>query len=256
MTLFTRSTATGGHGLLLAGAPGALLAALLSLAIAPPAGAQEASIDSPFRWIPHGLRVGVTGGYLNTSRGSLPFGPGPTGFVGARFRARVSSPLSIELGVGLGNSSRFVLDPRLETGPAPVDTVSSTWLSTLAAIQVALTGARTWQGIQPYLLLGGGFVSGLDEERSEVFADTALADFRYKIGTAPVFQGGLGTELRPSSRVGLGFEVRNHLFRLKAPDGFFRAEVLQAIEDAGAPAPEDTQWPSHLELSVTLWYSF
>lgn len=243
-----------------AGVRESLLVALLVLACASGGHAQEAGgqdrIDSPYRWIPQGLRVGLTGGYLNASRGSLDFGPGSAAFAGARFRARVSSPLSIEVGAALGSSDRFVIDPRLETGPAPVDTVSSTWLAAHLALQVAVTGARTWRGIQPYVLFGGGLKSGLDEERSEVFADTALADFRYQIGTAPVFQAGVGVELRPSDRIGLGLEFRDHLFRLKAPDGFFRAEVLEAIEEAGATAPEDTQWTNNLELSATLWYYF
>lgn len=233
---------------------GGALAVFLLLVLGSPAGAQE-RIDSPYRWIPQGLRIGATGGYLSTSRGSLGFGPGPTEFAAARFRARVSSPLSLELGVGLGSSDRAVIDPRLQTGPAAVDTVSSSWLSAHAALQLALTGARTWHGIQPYILFGGGLMAGIDEERSEVFADTALADFRYQIGTAPVFQAGLGAEFRPSPRVGLGLEFRDHLFRLKAPDGFFRAEVLDAIEEAGGPAPE-TVWTNNLELSVSLWYYF
>lgn len=239
---------------------GAVLAGLCLLLVAAAGHAQEGgvdeSIDSPYRWIPEGLRLGAMAGYLNTSRGNLRFGPGPTQMGGARFRVRVSSPLSLELGAGLGSSDRFVIDPRLETGPAAVDTVASTWLAAHLAVQLALTGARTWHGIQPYVLFGGGVVNGIDEERSEVFADTALADFRYEIGTAPAFQLGVGAELRPSQRLGIGFELRDLLFRLKAPDGYFRPEVLDAIEEAGATAPEDTQWTNNLELSVSLWYYF
>lgn len=241
---------------LAAGARQLPLAALLLLALAPAADAQEATIDSPYRWAPERLRVGVGAGYLGTSRGTLRFGPGPSAFLGARFRARVSSPLSIEAGAAIGESDRFVVDPRLETGPAPVDTVSSTWVATHFGLHVALTGARTWNRIQPYVMFGGGFVSGVREEESEVFADSALADFRYEIGTAPVFRLGAGAELRPSRRLGVGLELRDHLFRLKAPEGFFDDEVLQAIEEVGAPAPESTQWTNNLELGLTLWYYF
>lgn len=235
---------------------GAPLAALILSLAAPPARAQEERITSPFRWIPTGLRAGVTVGYLNTSRGNLRFGPGPTEFGAARLRARVSSPLSIELGAGVGSSDRFVIDPRPQTGPEAVDTVSSNWVSGHLAFQLALTGARTWHGIQPYVLFGGGIISAIDEERSEVFADSALADFVYEMGTAPVFQAGAGAELRPSRRIGVGFELRDLLFRLKAPAGFFRPEVLDAIEEAGAPAPEGSVWTNNLELSVGLWYYF
>lgn len=237
-----------------AGLPGAALATLLLLAVAPHARAQAPAIDSPYRWIPEGLRLGPVAGFFNADRGNLDFGPGPTAVGGGRFRVRVSSPLSLELGALLGSSDRFVIDPRLEDGPAPVDTVSATWLAAQAGVQVALTGSRTWNGIQPYVLLGGGFVIGVDEETSEVFEDPTLADFRYEIGVAPTFMGGLGAELKPSRRIGVGLEIRDHLFRLKAPDGFFRTDVLDTIEEVGAPAPEDSQWPHNLELSVGLWY--
>ncbi len=246
------------------GPRGAALAALVLLALpALPlpavrvaAAAQEPRIDSPYRWIPEGLRAGPVAGFFNADRGNLEFGPGSTAVGGGRFRIRVSSPLSLELGATLGSSDRFVIDPRLEEGPAPVDTVSSTWLAAQAGIQLALTGARTWNGIQPYVLLGGGFMVGLDEQASEVFAEPDLADFRYEIGVAPSFMGGVGAELKPSRRIGIGLELRDHLLRLKAPEGFFRTEVLEAIEEAGAPAPEDSQWPHNLELGVGLWYYF
>lgn len=233
---------------------GGCASVFLLLLLAPAAWAQQERIDSPYRWIPRGLRVGLVGGYLDASRGSLDFGPGPAPLVGARFRARVSSPLSIEVGSGLGAGERFVIDPRLETGPGPVDTVSTTWLTAQLALQVALTGSRTWRGIQPYLVLGTGVLIGIDEGESEVFADTALADFRYNLNVAPLFQAGVGAEVHVSDRIGIGFELRDYLVRLKAPDGFFRPEVLESIEEAGAQAPTDTQWPSNLEFSVTLWY--
>lgn len=245
---------TGSFGNRFAGPPGAALAALLLLVAAPPAGAQEPSIESPYRWIPKGLRVGAVAGFFNADRGGLEFGPGSAGIVGGRFRARISSPLSIEVGAIVGSAERFVIDPRLEDGPAPVDTLASTWVAAQFGLQVALTGARTWHGIQPYLVAGGGLMIGVDDERSEVFAEPELEDFRYKIGTAPLFMGGLGAELHVSDRVGIGLELRDYLLRLKAPEGFFRAEVLQTIEDAGATAPEDSQWPHNLELSVGLWY--
>lgn len=230
------------------------LATLLLLTSAGVVRAQETSIESSYRWIEPGLRVAPYVGYLNMSRGNLEFGPGPTAVAGLRFRARVSSPLSLEIGLGLGNSDRFVVDPRPETGPEVVDTVSSSWAQAAVGLQLALTGRRTWNGIQPYVLLGGGLVRGLDEEESAVFSDSTEADLRYEIGTAPLLQVGVGAELKPSDRLGVGIELRDHLIRLKTPEGFFDPEVLNKIEDAGGEAPQNTQWPNNLELSVGLWY--
>lgn len=232
------------------------LAALLVPATAGPLRAQEpeTSIDSPYRWLERGLRVAPHLGYAAMSRGNLEFGPGPTVVGGAAFRARVSSPISLEVGIGLGSSDRFVVDPRPEDGPEVVDTVSSSWARAAVALQVALTGRRTWHGLQPYVVLGGGLLRGLDEERSPVFSDSTEADLRYEIGTAPLLQAGVGVELRPSERLGVGFELRDHLIRLRTPEGFFDPDVLGTIEDAGGEAPRNPQWPHNLELSLGLWY--
>jgi hypothetical protein len=152
-------------------------------------GAQEERIDSPYRWIPRGLRVGLQGAYLSADRGNLEFAQGPTMVTGARFRVRVSSPLSLELGASYATPNRWVVDPRLETGPAVVDTVSSNWLSIEAGVQLGLTGARTWHGFDPYAVFGGGFLIGINEQLSDTFAEQALEPFRYKIGTAPELSG-------------------------------------------------------------------
>ncbi len=97
---------------------------------------------------------------------------------------------------------------------------------------------------------------GINEQVSETFAEQSLEIFRYRIGTAPELYGGFGIEVFPSEKIGLAFEFRDHLTRVKTPDGFFATDILETIRDLGLEAPTDTQWPHNLELSVTLWYYF
>lgn len=236
----------------------ALVAALMALAVAGPLAAQEDSvrIDTPYRWIERSLRIGLVGGYVLADRGVSELGAGSTVAGGARIRARISSPISLEGSVQYGGSDRFVVDPRLESGPAPVDTVSSGWLLVEAAMQFAITGARTWHGIQPYAVVGAGLLLGVDEETSPVFEESELADLRFDLGTTPVVQAGLGFEVKPADRWGIGFEARDHLWRISTPDGFFDSEVLDRIEELGLPAPRDTDWTHNLELSVGVWRYF
>ena len=234
---------------------------------------ERPEIDSPFRWIERGFRVGPYLGWWSADRGTLEFGPGSTAAFGGRFRARVSSPLSIEGGLGIGSSDRFVIDPRLESGPAAVDTVDSVWGRVEAGVQVALTGARTWNSLQPYGLLGGGLIVGLDEEDSAALeppddggdgdgfdgdgeVEDPVADLRYDVGTSPFFQVGLGVEWKPAGRLGIGLEVRDQLVRLTAPDGFFDPEILERIQELDVEAPQEVEWTHHIELSVGLWYYF
>lgn len=236
---------------------GAVLATLFLAAPATPLFAQaDEHIDTPYEWIERSLRVGAFGGYLSADRGESEIGPGSTPVFGARLRARVSSPLSLELNAGLGRSDRFVIDPRLEGGPAPVDTVDVGWLMLEGGFQIALTGARTWNGLQPYVILTGGVLLGIDEEQSDALAAPEDVPFRYEVGTAGVFSGGLGFEWLPADRLGVGVELRDHLWRIKTPDGFFRSDVLDQIEELGLPAPRESEWVHNLELSGSLHYYF
>lgn len=240
-----------------------LLPALLVLG-AVPASAQAGGeadgeqIDTPYRWIQRSLRVGVFGGYLSADRGRFELGPGPTPILGARARARISSPISLELGFGYGSSDRFAVDPTLPQGPAPVDTVPSRWLLAEAAVQFAVTGARTWHGIQPYALIGGGFMLGVDEPRSPVLPEPGPNEpgIRADVEIAPVVQAGLGAEWKISERMGIGFEVRDHLWRVTTPEAFFEEDVLDRIENLELPAPQETDWTHNLGFSVSVWRYF
>lgn len=222
------------------------------------AGADTLDIDTPYRWIQRSFRVGVFGGHVSADRGISELGPGSTVTFGARTRARISSPISLEGGVAYGSSDRFVIDPRLPNGPAPVDTVASRWLLAEAAMQFAVTGARTWHGIQPYVLIGGGFLVGVDEPRSPRLEEPEPGEpaVRADIGVAPVVQAGLGFEWMVSDRMGIGFEVRDHLWRISTPDAFFEQEVLDRIDERDLPAPQDTDWAHNLGLSVSVWRYF
>ncbi len=213
-------------------------------------------IDSPFRWRERGFRLGLFGGYHNGNRGNLDFGQGPTAINGVKMRARVSSPLSLEVGASYGPAERFVIDLAADGGPAIIDTVNASWIRVEAGGQVSLTGARTWHGIQPYGVFGAGWVVEVDGGASELLADQALAPFRYNIGAAPHLNVGAGFEIFPSDKIGIGFEVRDYLIRQTAPGGFLVPNLLQTLADLGAPAPKPSAWLHTLEFGVSIWYYF
>lgn len=217
---------------------------------------QDESIDTPYRWIPHSLRVGVYGGHLEGRRTDLGIGPGPTPIVGARLRGRVSSPLSLEANVSYGRSERLEIDPRLEGGPGSVGTLDSDWVLVEGGIHFALTGARTWNSLQPYAVFGAGLLLGVREEPNEALGEPELSNLRYEISSLPSLQAGLGTEWLISDRYGVGFEFRDHLWRITTPEGFFSEEILDRIEAVGAPAPEESSWTHNLEFSITVWRYF
>ena len=244
----------------LVGGPAWWLAALaltvIGVAFGPEsAAAQEESIGTPYSWVENGTRLGLVGGYIFTNRGDPPFGPGSSPFIGLRLRARLSSPLSLEVGIGYGNSNEYVIDPRLEGGPEVVDTVSADWLIIEASMQFAFTGARTYHRFQPFILLGGGILQGLSTGTSDVLASPKQL-FMYEIGTSPMVHLGVGAEYHISRRFGLTFEVRDNLWRIKTPEGWFTLNVLENLLDSGSVAPGQSQWTHNFELTASLYYYF
>lgn len=218
--------------------------------------AQQERITSSFDWIERSARVGPTVGYMFTSTGQYGTGPFSSGILGARIRARVSSPLSLEGSFLWGNSKRVSFNPFAEGGAATTDTIPLDYLLFEAAVQLSFVGARSIKRFQPFMILGGGVIVGINEGVSSDFAPIGLERFRWKLGTQPIGLVGLGTEWHFASRFSASFEVRDHIWRLKAPDGWFDLDVLDAIAEAGLPAPQESQWMNNFELSVTVWFYF
>lgn len=217
---------------------------------------QEGTIDTPYRWIERGIRVGLYGGYVFTNRGQLNLGPGSTPIVGARARFRVSSPLTLEINLGYGfDSNLFLTDPRSPKYPAPIDTVGVTWGIVQGIIQFSLTGARTWHGIQPYFLLGGGVYFGLSQQPTDQIV-IPTRDFLFRIGTQPVADFGIGVERHFGQTVGVALEIRDHLWRIAAPDGFFRPDILLELGEDNLPVAESSDWTMNFEFSLAGYYYF
>lgn len=235
--------------------PAALLLLLFAFTT-PDIAAQQEHIDSPYRWLEKGFRVGLWGGYHAANRGTLKFGQGPAAAIGAKLRARISSPMSFEIGMTYAGASRWVVDPRVDTGPAIIDTVSAHWLRFDMGTQIGLTGARTWRGIHPYGLAGAGLTFGVAEGASETFADPQFEPFRYDIHIAPHIYVGGGIEMFTSETMGIGFEIRDYINRLSAPDGFLLPGVLANIETNGFPAPQGTAWQHNVEFGIAIWHYF
>lgn len=230
---------------------------LLIVVLAPaPALAQQESISSSYQWVERSARTGPTLGYIFTNTGQYDVGPQSRGVLGARIRARVSSPLTIEGSFVWGNSTRQSLNPFAEGGAAITDTVALDYLLLEAAVQLSFVGARSINRLQPYMVLGGGIIIGLNEGIPDDLAAIGLERYRWTLGTQPVGLIGLGTEWHFASRFSASFEVRDHIWRLKAPDGWFDLPVLDAIADAGLTPPKDSEWTMNFEFGVTIWWYF
>src|SRR5256886_4884327 len=132
----------------------------------------------------HDIRRGgvgvITVGSLGGSRGGPGVGisDGPTG--GLRYEVAFGNALGASLGIAYAQTTRFVVDPTKDslsrrTGPFNTDVVLAD-----VALQLALTGRKTWHGFAPYL--GGAFGAAIGGGSPP---DPTGYDFGTKLTVAP-----------------------------------------------------------------------
>src|SRR5207302_730857 len=200
---------------------------------------------SPYHDIRRGGVGVITVGYLGGSRGGPGVGisDGPTG--GLRYEVAFGNALGASLGIAYAQTTRFVVDPTKDslsrrTGPFNTDVVLAD-----VALQLALTGRKTWHGFAPYL--GGAFGAAIGGGSPP---DPTGYDFGTKLTVAP----GAGLRWYPARCVSVRTDFRLVLWRLKypldyknpSPDG---SRVLPLT----APL---TEWTAHPWITIGLGWCY
>ncbi len=199
-----------------------LTAATLALCSAPLA-AQR--IHSPYRYIEPKQYVTIFGGQLRTQTGVVGVGPKSGNIFGAQFGYRVSGPLVIEATIGYAPLQRTVRDTTRQAGDTttfhPVGTANQGVLLAVANVRFDITGPRTWHGLQPYLVLGGGGAFGTTGQNGPAVPQ----DVRFSFGTSFAAQAGAGIEWYATRRLGLRLDARGTLWKLHTPSAFILRET-------------------------------
>lgn len=221
--------------------------AVALVALAGPAEAQR--IDSPYRFLDHSQHAGVWVGYVNADEGRISIGPQPGVAFGATWGLRVSGPFAVGVDLAFLPTTRTVRDTAFVTADSMFAEIGEADVSLLlaqAGLRLNLTGARTWYGFQPFVLLGAGVavdVAGSTAEESEL--DPAQ---RYDFGTSFAGSFGAGVDWFPTSRVSLRVDARNLLWKLRVPDAF-----LETQNGRGLPGSE---WEQNLAVTAGLSIHF
>lgn len=221
-----------------------LLCASCAGGAAAPLAAQ--TIPSPYRFVEPRQEVGGFVGHLDMGRGRFGLGPEPGILLGARYGIRLSGAFGLEGVVSYLPTTREVHDPRRAEGDRVIGETDASILSADARLRFSITGQRTWNGLAPHLLVGGGFATDLAGDPG-IEDDDRTADQRFDFGTP--LTGVLGGGLRwiPSDRFLLRGDAALTLWKLEIPDGFRTLpETL---------APED-EWVSGLNFSVGASFIF
>src|SRR2546430_1956233 len=193
--------------------------------------------QSPYHDIRRGGVGVITFGYLGGSRGGPGVGisDGSTGRL--RYEVAFGNALGASLGIAYAQTTRFVVDPTKDSPSGPYDT--DVVLADVA-LQLALTGRKTWHGFAPYV--GGAFGVALGGGSPP---DPSGYDFGTKLTVAP----GAGLRWYPARRVSVRTDFRLVLWRRNYPLRYKQPSTIDGSRGLPPDAPL-TEWTRHPRITI------
>ena len=203
----------GGQLLRGAGVVVGLLSALPPFRLSAQVGHDPA--HSPYRDIYRAAGPVVFGGLLGGDRGEAGVGPSNALGFGVRYELPTGRSTLAQFTAAYLKGDRFIVNPAVNptspgrrSGPADTDI-----LLTEVALQLRLTGGKTWRGLAPYLGAGIGMAIDL---RSP--GDTTGSG--YTFGRKLTFGGNTGVRWHPTRKLTVQLDARAVMWRLKYPISF------------------------------------
>jgi hypothetical protein len=222
-----------------------LAVVLLASVFAAPSAARAQTISSPYRFVEERQEVGFFAGYLSAGKGRFGFGPPGGLWLGGRYGLELTGPLSIEAVLGAVSGTRDVISPGRPEGEGAVGQGDFMLATIDGRLKFSLAGQRSWHGLSPFLIAGGGVVvdgSGNVEANTEIEADEV-----FEFGTSFFGTMGAGTRWFLSPRVAVRFDALFSLWKLKTPVGFGDPQY-------GFGAVQEGEWVSGLSITGSLLY--
>ena len=204
---------------------------------------------SPYRDIQRGVGPVFFAGHLSGDRGRADAGPSNALGIGARYELPLGRATLAQFTVAYLKGDRFIVNSALSdtaqgrrTGPVDTDI-----LFTEFALQLRLTGGKTWHGFAPYV--GGGIGLAFDARSP---GDTT--DSGYQFGTKLTFSGATGVRWHATRKVTVQLDGRAVFWRLRYPLSFHQlgpdgARVISIDHPL-------TEWTTHPWVSLGIGWIF
>ena len=204
-------------------------------------------IPSPYEFIEKRQEAGTFVAYLSPGTGRFGFGPKPGIALGGRYGLRLGGPMGLEGVLTYLPTSRDLIDPGRVEGDRVVGDVPSHVVTADARLRLSLTGDRTWKGLNPYFLVGGGVAFDLAGESSE--EEVLLPDDRFEFTAA--FEGVFGAGIRwfATESILLRTDFAVYLWQLTTPEGF-------RDPARGFVGVAEKEWVSGPSISLGVAYHF
>ena len=226
----------------------ALRAALLLVAVAAPAAAQDVGHTpeaSPFRDLPYRQELTVFGGYFLAAEDPAGVAPKSGPMTGARYEIRIGGPAQFYARAAVALSERDVVNPRLAPGARELGSESVTLGLADVGISLNLTGQRSWRGIVPVVSGGAGIATD--------FASPDVGGFR--LGTPFAITLGAGVRWTSGGNWQVRADVTDYLYQVKYPPLYFQAPAPN-VDPVLPPTSKQSVWKHNAALTLGVSYLF
>jgi hypothetical protein len=223
----------------------ALVALCIPAAAAAPAWSQ--TIPSAYRFVDTRQEAGLFAGTSSVAKGRFGFGPAGGLNVGARWGIDLSGPLGFEAAAGVISGTRNIINPAKVIGDLKIGEADQSVATADARLRFTLTGDRTWHGLAPFFLAGGGVAFGFGGDSA--LDDRLESDDRFHFGTSFLGTLGSGVRLVLTDRLALRGDALFTLWKIKTPPGFSRAS-------RGFLNVEESEWTSGRHFAVSVLYRY
>jgi hypothetical protein len=220
--------------------------ALLASALTAPRDAAAQQIPSPFAFIEERQEAGAYVGYLSGSTGRFGYGPSGGLTVGGRYAVDLSGPLGLEVLSGVVQGTRDIVNPARPEGDRVIGQADVLLTTIEGRLRLSATGARTWNGLVPFLSFGGGIV--FDTEDPALIEETVLEpDEVFELGTKFFGTVGPGIKWHVNRRIAVRTDFGFHLWKIDTPDGWGDPQY-------GLPSVETSEWVSGLSVTGSVLF--
>jgi opacity protein-like surface antigen len=224
-----------------------ILAAAAAASFAQPANAQR--IDSPYRFLDHGQFGSVWAGHAWPADGRIGNGPEPAPIFGIAWALRVSGPFALNVEAGYMPTTRTVRDTVFNETESMFESLGEadfSLLTAMANLRLNLTGSRTWNSLQPFVVAGAGVAVDV-ASGSSIEADLP-PNARFNYGTSFAGQLGAGVDWFLSPRVSIRLDARDLFWKLPVPEAFLLTENGAALSRS--------EWEQNFTLAAGLSIHF
>ncbi len=205
------------------------------------------TIPSPYQFFENRQEAGIFGGYLSLGTGKFGYGPKPGLVVGGRYGVQLGGAFALDGVLGFNPTTRDVVDPTRDEGARVVGEADATLMSIDARLRFSLTGERTWKGLNPFILMGGGVA--WDLSGTSAVDALVLPGDQFKFGTKFLALFGVGARWFISRTLLVRTDFTVNMIQLSTPLGYLDP-------DRGLGAVGEKEWVSGTAISLGAAWHF